>query len=220
MDVTADQSAIANAATYQAVPPPVTGYYNHYSQTYSQFKKPDIQVQNQNKNSIQAPLVGPDYGYGYGGPPGVSMGGPGDYSYAGGCLNFGLYVSFNSWKVCPKLSFVFSIQWTTWYSNIRTTRYHTPGIRLHPKRLPKLGGLHQWNQYCRLYIQINTWWKSRFGHFCCTVGSLNIHSLSRFFYTVSVLFLRLSSNKISVILIHLRFQETSHLEDGSRFLSA
>ncbi|XP_051568186.1 interleukin enhancer-binding factor 3-like isoform X2 [Myxocyprinus asiaticus] len=85
----------ANAATYQAVPPPMTGYYNQYSQSFSQFKKPNNvgqgQNQNQSKNSNQAPLVGPDYGYGYQGagmgmgppgvpgPPGV---GPTDFNYA------------------------------------------------------------------------------------------------------------------------------------------
>uniref|UniRef100_A0A3B1JPL8 Interleukin enhancer binding factor 3a n=1 Tax=Astyanax mexicanus TaxID=7994 RepID=A0A3B1JPL8_ASTMX len=49
-----------DTATYQAVPPPATGYYNQYSQSYSQFKKTG-QIQGQG----QAPLVGPDYGYGY-----------------------------------------------------------------------------------------------------------------------------------------------------------
>lgn len=84
-----DPSANANvsAATYQAVPPPVTGYYNQYSQSYSQFKKPQGQVQNQNQNQSkttnqQAPLVGPDYGYGYQGA-GMGMGGPPDFNYAG-----------------------------------------------------------------------------------------------------------------------------------------
>lgn len=98
MNVTADQSAISsvNASTYQAVPPPATGYYNQYSQSYAQFKKPANQTPNQNKNATQAPLVGPDYGYGYQGPPGVTMGGPADYSYAGECLNFGLLISFKS----------------------------------------------------------------------------------------------------------------------------
>uniref|UniRef100_A0A673IP37 Spermatid perinuclear RNA-binding protein-like n=1 Tax=Sinocyclocheilus rhinocerous TaxID=307959 RepID=A0A673IP37_9TELE len=80
-----------SAATYQAVPPPVTGYYNQYTQSYSQFKKPLNQGQNQTptQNQIQskttnqqAPLVGPDYGYGYQGP-GMGMGGPPDFNYAG-----------------------------------------------------------------------------------------------------------------------------------------
>ncbi|XP_016374012.1 spermatid perinuclear RNA-binding protein-like [Sinocyclocheilus rhinocerous] len=79
-----------SAATYQAVPPPVTGYYNQYTQSYSQFKKPLNQGQNQTptQNQIQskttnqqAPLVGPDYGYGYQGP-GMGMGGPPDFNYA------------------------------------------------------------------------------------------------------------------------------------------
>ncbi|XP_076871429.1 interleukin enhancer-binding factor 3a isoform X2 [Brachyhypopomus gauderio] len=68
-------SAGANKATYQAVPPPATGYFNHYSQAYSQFKKT---VQNQNQIQTQnQPLVGPDYGYGY---PNQAVGGQ-DYSY-------------------------------------------------------------------------------------------------------------------------------------------
>uniref|UniRef100_A0A8C1P4R0 Interleukin enhancer binding factor 3a n=1 Tax=Cyprinus carpio TaxID=7962 RepID=A0A8C1P4R0_CYPCA len=85
-----DQSATStiSASTYQAVPPPVTGYYNQYTQSYSQFKKPLNQGQNQTQNQIQskttnqqAPLVGPDYGYGYQGP-GMGMAGPPDYNYA------------------------------------------------------------------------------------------------------------------------------------------
>lgn len=77
-----------SAATYQAVPPPVTGYYNQYTQSYSQFKKPVDQGQNQtqtptqSKTTNQQPLVGPDYGYGYQGP-GMGMAGPPDYNYAG-----------------------------------------------------------------------------------------------------------------------------------------
>ncbi|XP_016118514.1 interleukin enhancer-binding factor 3 homolog, partial [Sinocyclocheilus grahami] len=79
-----------SAATYQAVPPPVTSYYNQYTQSYSQFKTPLNQGQNQTQtqNQIQskttnqqAPLVGPDYGYGYQGP-GMGMGGPPDFNYA------------------------------------------------------------------------------------------------------------------------------------------
>lgn len=61
-----------DAATYQAVPPPATGYYNQYSQSYSQFKKTG-------QNQGQAPLVGPDYGYGY---SNQAAGGQ-DYSYGG-----------------------------------------------------------------------------------------------------------------------------------------
>ncbi|XP_016304628.1 spermatid perinuclear RNA-binding protein-like isoform X2 [Sinocyclocheilus anshuiensis] len=85
-----DPSATISAATYQAVPPPVTGYYYQYTQSYSQFKKPLNQGQNQTQtqNQIQskttnqqAPLVGPDYGYGYQGP-GMGMGGPPDFNYA------------------------------------------------------------------------------------------------------------------------------------------
>ncbi|XP_026883954.1 interleukin enhancer-binding factor 3a isoform X2 [Electrophorus electricus] len=68
-------SADTNKATYQAVPPPATGYYNQYSQAYSQFKKSG---QNQNQTQTQnSPLVGPDYGYGY---PNQTIGGQ-DYSY-------------------------------------------------------------------------------------------------------------------------------------------
>lgn len=88
-----DPSATAaiSAATYQAVPPPMTGYYNQYSQSYSQFKKTlnqgQGQIQNQNQNQSkttnqQAPLVGPDYGYGYQGT-GMGMGGTPDFNYAG-----------------------------------------------------------------------------------------------------------------------------------------
>ncbi|XP_072539342.1 interleukin enhancer-binding factor 3a [Salminus brasiliensis] len=61
-----------NTPTYQAVPPPATGYYNQYSQAYSQFKKTG-------QNQGQAPLVGPDYGYGYTSQP---VGGQ-DYGYGG-----------------------------------------------------------------------------------------------------------------------------------------
>lgn len=159
MNVTADPSAIsgANAATYQAVPPPATGYYNQYSQSYSQFKKPANQAPNQNKNTTQAPLVGPDYGYGYQGPPGVSMAGPADYSYAGERVDFGLVIWCEPMTVCLKLFSVFSIQWTTGYSGVRTTRYHTPWLRIHPERLPKPGRVQQRNKYRRLHIQINTW---------------------------------------------------------------
>ncbi|XP_052415242.1 interleukin enhancer-binding factor 3a [Carassius gibelio] len=79
-------SSTVSTATYQAVPPPVTGYYNQYTQSYSQFKKPGEQGQNQNQTQSkttnqQAPLVGPDYGYGYQGP-GMGMGGPPGFNYA------------------------------------------------------------------------------------------------------------------------------------------
>lgn len=88
-------AAAAITAAYQAVPPPMTGYYNQYSQSYSQFKKPLNQgqgpIQNQNLNQSkttnqQAPLVGPDYGYGYQGSGmgmGMGMGGTPDFNYAG-----------------------------------------------------------------------------------------------------------------------------------------
>ncbi|KAI4878164.1 hypothetical protein NFI96_010110 [Prochilodus magdalenae] len=69
-----DASAGPNTPTYQAVPPPASGYYNQYSQAYSQFKK-----SGQNQGSGQAPLVGPDYGYGY---PNQATAGQ-DYSYGG-----------------------------------------------------------------------------------------------------------------------------------------
>ncbi|KAK7154886.1 hypothetical protein R3I93_009742 [Phoxinus phoxinus] len=83
-------TAAINAAVYQAVPPPMTGYYNQYSQSYSQFKKPlsqgQGQIQNPSQNQSkttnqQAPLVGPDYGYGYQGT-GMGMGGTPDFNYA------------------------------------------------------------------------------------------------------------------------------------------
>uniref|UniRef100_A0A3B4DIR2 Interleukin enhancer binding factor 3a n=2 Tax=Pygocentrus nattereri TaxID=42514 RepID=A0A3B4DIR2_PYGNA len=67
-------SAGPDTPTYQAVPPPAAGYYNQYSQAYSQFKKTG-----QNQNPSQAPLVGPDYGYGY--PNQATVGQ--DYSYGG-----------------------------------------------------------------------------------------------------------------------------------------
>ncbi|XP_017571228.1 interleukin enhancer-binding factor 3a isoform X1 [Pygocentrus nattereri] len=74
-DTTAQSdSAGPDTPTYQAVPPPAAGYYNQYSQAYSQFKKTG-----QNQNPSQAPLVGPDYGYGY--PNQATVGQ--DYSYGG-----------------------------------------------------------------------------------------------------------------------------------------
>lgn len=84
-------TSTVSTATYQAVPPPVTGYYNQYTQSYSQFKTPVNQGQGQNQTQTQtqskttnqqAPLVGPDYGYGYQGP-GMGMGGPPGFNYAG-----------------------------------------------------------------------------------------------------------------------------------------
>ncbi|TRY92297.1 hypothetical protein DNTS_029771 [Danionella cerebrum] len=67
---------------YQAVPPPATGYFNQHSQSYSQYKKPE-QSQNQDQSkpaNQQAPLVGPDYGYGY---QSHTMTGPSDYYSSG-----------------------------------------------------------------------------------------------------------------------------------------
>lgn len=126
-----DQSATStiSASTYQAVPPPVTGYYNQYTQSYSQFKKPLNQGQNQTQNQIQskttnqqAPLVGPDYGYGYQGP-GMGMGGPPDFNYAGEfeCFECCVLVICLKPQLSETLVFFNSIQWTTWHSNVRAT---------------------------------------------------------------------------------------------------
>ncbi len=117
-----------STATYQAVPPPVTGYYNQYTQSYSQFKTPVNQDQNQTPTQTQskttnpqAPLVGPDYGYGYQGP-GMGMGGPPNFNYAGEIERFecGVVIYFKP-QLSETLVFLNSIQWTTWYSNVRAT---------------------------------------------------------------------------------------------------